>query len=51
MKNLGKATLGGFLALAIVGCGESGKFGDKEYTFEYLRDIARCRWYSIASQS
>lgn len=38
MKNLGKATLGGFLALAIVGCGESGKFGDKEYTFEYLRD-------------
>jgi lipoprotein len=32
MKNLGKATLGGFLALAIVGCGESGKFGDKEYT-------------------
>lgn len=38
MKNLGKATLGGFLALVIVGCGESGKFGDKEYTFEYLRD-------------
>ncbi len=43
MKNLGKATLGGFLALAIVGCGESGKFGDKEYTHDYLNENSNAK--------
>lgn len=38
MKNLSKVALGALILAILVGCGEEAKFGDKEYTFEYLRD-------------
>lgn len=38
MKNLSKVALGALIIAMFVGCGEEAKFGDKEYTFEYLRD-------------
>lgn len=39
MKNLSKVALGALILAMLVGCGEeSAKFGDKEYTFDYLRD-------------
>ncbi|RAZ45737.1 hypothetical protein [Campylobacter hyointestinalis] len=38
MKNLSKVALGALILAMLVGCGEDAKFGDKEYTFEYLRD-------------
>lgn len=38
MKILSKIALGAVVALIITGCGESAKFGDKEYTHDYLND-------------
>ena len=38
MRLLGKIALGAAATIMLIGCGEGSKYGDKEYTFEYLRD-------------
>ncbi len=38
MKNLSKVALGALILAMFVGCGEEAKFGDKEYTHDYLND-------------
>ena len=38
MRLLGKIALGAATTIMLIGCGEGSKYGDKEYTFEYLRD-------------
>lgn len=38
MRLLGKIALGAAVTIMLIGCGEGSKYGDKEYTFEYLRD-------------
>ncbi|MSN96904.1 hypothetical protein F1B92_06970 [Campylobacter sp. FMV-PI01] len=39
MKNLSKVALGALILAMFVGCGEeNAKFGDKEYTHDYLND-------------
>ncbi|MBT0612821.1 hypothetical protein [Campylobacter hyointestinalis] len=38
MKNLSKVAFGALILAMFVGCGEDAKFGDKEYTHDYLND-------------